>query len=61
MKYLLKQLITDTQGQDLVEYSLLLVFMVTITAVIAGSFHGSMSGVAGTTEASMGYRSSVAH
>jgi Flp pilus assembly pilin Flp len=45
MNQLLKQFIRDEQGQDLIEYTLLLAFVCLATAALFVSSGGSLSGI----------------
>jgi Flp pilus assembly pilin Flp len=45
MKSLLKQLFRDTEGQDLIEYTLLMAFVVATVALLANGFSASILGI----------------
>jgi Flp pilus assembly pilin Flp len=45
MKSLLKQLFRDTRGQDLIEYTLLMAFVVATVALLAHGFSASILGI----------------
>ena len=44
----------DDRGQDLAEYSLLIVFVLTALIGLASGFHGSVAAVANATSAQLG-------
>lgn len=53
MRSAIRNFIRDEQGQDLIEYSLVLAFVVGTTALIANGFRGSIAGVATVTNSNL--------
>lgn len=53
MRLLLNQLLDDDRGQDLVEYTLLLAFVLFTVLGIAWSMGGSIAGVTSTTNSNL--------
>jgi Flp pilus assembly pilin Flp len=49
MKSLLKRFLQDECGQDLTEYTLLIVFVLVAIIGLAGGFHDNIAGITGST------------
>jgi Flp pilus assembly pilin Flp len=55
------QFLQDEQGQDLVEYTLLLSFVIFTVIGLARGYHDSIAGVTSTTNSNLSLASSAAH
>ena len=53
MKLLVRNLIHETRGQDLIEYSLLMAFVVFTSAGLIWAFGGSVAGVVNITNSNL--------
>jgi len=54
-------LLKDEQGQDLVEYSLLLAFVMFAVVGLASGFQSSIAGVAGITNSHLAVATAATH
>jgi Flp pilus assembly pilin Flp len=54
-----RQFIADEQGQDLVEYSLILAFVMFTIVALGNGFHNSINGVTTVTNAHLAAANSV--
>jgi Flp pilus assembly pilin Flp len=60
MKQILKNLATDEQGQDLIEYTLLIAFVALASAAVFIGSGTSISGIWGTANTTLNNASSIA-
>ena len=61
MRAAFAQFVLDEQGQDLIEYTLLLAFVVGTAALLASGFHENIEGVTTTTNSNLDAATSAIH
>jgi Flp pilus assembly pilin Flp len=55
------QFLLDEQGQDLVEYTLIITFVLFAVVGLAGGYHSSIASVASTTNSNLSFADSASH